>query len=315
MKLLKHWRVKGAIQGALSALPGGKWVNDQLQLVAGDLRDFDTNVSRKVEDWAGIVAYLDSAGFGRLEGRDFVEIGTGWYPTLPMCFVLAGARTVHTVDLNPHLSAAMSFRALVALRRHLGLIAERSARSLEAVQATYDRLARTRDVDALLAAGRISYKAPQDAARLDWMGDESVDVVYSNSVLEHVVPAAIGPIMCEANRVLKREGVMVHAVACNDHYAHFDRDISFVNYLSYSENAWRRWNNDLLYQNRLRAPDFLRIATESGFRIIHEAHAVRPGTREALANMKVAPEFRHYSLDDLAATTVDFVASKSGTEL
>jgi hypothetical protein len=35
---------------------------------------------------------------------------------------------------------------------------------------------------------------------------------------------------------------------------------------------------------------------------------VRPGTREALTAMKVAARFSHYAPDDLAATTVNFVA-------
>ena len=99
-------------------------------------------------------------------------------------------------------------------------------------------------------------------------------------MLEHVTPAALPSIMRESWRVLRDNGLMVHGVACNDHYAHFDPTISFVNYLQFSERRWRWFNNDLNYQNRLRAPDFLRAARESGFEILHEARAVRPRTRE-----------------------------------
>jgi hypothetical protein len=42
-----------------------------------------------------------------------------------------------------------------------------------------------------------------------------------------------------------------------------------------------------------------------------KARDIRPGIREALAEMRVAPMFRHYSPDDVASTTVDFVAGKS----
>ena len=116
--------------------------------------------------------------------------------------------------------------------------------------------------------------------------------------------------MQEASRVLKNDGLMVHAVACNDHYAHFDRSISFVNFLAFNEEQWKLWNNPIQFQNRMRAPEFLDIARGCGFRIVHEARAVRPGTREALRTMRIAREFEHFSTEDLAATTVDFVARK-----
>ena len=185
-----------------------------------------------------------------------------------------------------------------------------SHRPAGAVREMFNRLIKTDRLDQLLVAADVRYHAPQDAAKLDWIPDGSVDMVYSNSVFEHILPAKIVGLMREAWRVLKPDGLMVHAVACNDHYAHFDKNISFVNYLQYSERQWRFWNSRLHYQNRLRASDFIKCAQDSGFRILHQARAIRPGTREALSRMRIAPQFHRYDPDDLAATTVDFVAAK-----
>ena len=69
-------------------------------------------------------------------------------------------------------------------------------------------------------------------------------------------------------------------------------------------------DNSLNYQNRLRSIDFTRMAQEAGFRIAHEERGVRPGSREALQSMKVAPEFQQYAFDDLGAATVHFIAAK-----
>ncbi len=88
------------------------------------------------------------------------------------------------------------------------------------------------------------------------------------------------------------------------------RSISFLNYLQDSEKQGRLWNSRLNYQNRLRAPDFIRYAVQAGFTIVHEARTVRPGSREALAKLRIAPEFRPYDREELVATSVHFAAPK-----
>jgi SAM-dependent methyltransferase len=309
--VIRQWRVKGLIQQFLSLMPAGERINDRLQSTVGDLRNFEGNIGLKVSDWTGIMAYLREVRRNNLEGQTVLEIGTGWYPTLPVCFALAGARCIYTVDLTPHLNAQQTLRMLNALEPQLGRIAEFSGRQPAAVEQTYEQLRKAGNLKRLLEVANIRYHAPQDAANLDWMPAGSVDIVYSNSVFEHVVPSVIPVIMREAWRVLQNNGLMVHAVACNDHYAHFDKRISFINYLQYSDRQWRLWNNRLNYQNRLRAPEFIKFAKDCGFRILHEARAIRPGTREALSKIRLAPEFTGYSPDDLAATTVDFVAAKT----
>jgi SAM-dependent methyltransferase len=309
-RLILDWRVKSLIQATLGAVPGGRWTNNKLQTLLGDLRDFEDNVGRKVDDWVGLISYLQAVQRNNLAERPLLEIGPGWYPTLPLCFVLAGVERIYTVDLTRHLNEPLTFRMLSALEPQLGRIASLSGQTETAVRDRYAQLRQCNGAEQLLAAANVHYYAPQDAAKLDSIASGSLDLVYSNSVFEHVFPQAIPGLLRESWRVLKPDGLIMHAVACNDHFAHFDKRISFVNYLRYTEQQWRWWNSSLNYQNRLRAPDFIRMTQDNGFRILHEARAVRPGTREALATMLVAPQFSGYSSDDLAATTVDFVAAK-----
>jgi hypothetical protein len=116
--------------------------------------------------------------------------------------------------------------------------------------------------------------------------------------------------MTEAHRILKPGGLMLHNIGCNDHYAFVDPTISFVNFLQFSESKWRLWNNSLLYQNRMRAPEFLELSEQAGLPVILTRTHVRDGTREALTRLEIAPEFRRFSTEDLAYTTLDFVARK-----
>jgi hypothetical protein len=102
----------------------------------------------------------------------------------------------------------------------------------------------------------------------------------------------------------------VHCVNCGDHYAYFDQNITAINYLQYSSSEWRLWNNDLLFQNRLRPQDFLQIAGQAGFSILTVKQKPNPKLLAGLASMKVADDFAKYSLGELASTSLDFVARK-----
>lgn len=311
---MADWRVKGLIQAVLGAVPGGIWVNDQLQLKVGDLKRFDQNLAAKVADWCGMVTHLQAVNRHDLRGKSVMEIGSGWYPGFPLMFCLIGVGRLITVDLSRHLSPELTLRLVARLKIHLPDIAAAAKQDLAEVEQRYARLAAARDFDELAAIANLEYLAPQDASRMTMLANDSLDMVYSNDVLEHVSPEVMPAIMRESYRLVRNGGIIVHGVACNDHYAHFDKSISFINYLQFSQADWKLWSNDINYQNRLRASDFVRIATDAGFKLIFDNRAVRPGCREALATIKVDSAFSRYTAEDLVTTTIDFIAEKQHPE-
>src|SRR5262249_34295281 len=119
-------------------------------------------------------------------------------------------------------------------------------------------------------------------------------------------------IMQEAARVLRPGGLAIHSVNCGDHYAYFDKRITQINYLSYTEAEWAFWNNDIQYQNRLRPQDLIEIVDRAGLSIILKKHKALPKLLEQLKTMKIAPEFQKYPPEQLACTSIDFVAQKAG---
>jgi SAM-dependent methyltransferase len=288
--------------------PGGVRINTRLQHVFGSLRDFDGHIAGKISDWATTMGYLSSVGF-RVGGARLMEIGTGWHPALPLCFILAGARSIATFDIVRLLGETETFRLLGSLDMYVPKIAELAGESTATVHARLMELRRTRNLAELLSKSCINYFAPVDG-RATGLKLDSIDLVYSNSVLEHVPPEVICGLMEESFRVLKPGGLVLHNVGCNDHYAFFDKSISFVNFLQYGEREWRIWNNPIQYQNRLRAPEFVDLAIQAGFEIIGKKTHVRPGTMEALAQLRIAPQFNRFSRDEVAATTVDFIGRK-----
>ncbi len=310
------WRVKGAMQKALGVVPGGEWLHYRLQRRFGGLRQFEKELETKVDDWRIMVRRLSDAGMP-IAGIDLLEVGTGWYPTFPFACYLGGARRIETVDLNRHLKPDLVRACLTGLRRHVPEIArlcdvdERAV--VERYEAMSSKLSGACDLEAI-SAGAIRYRAPGDATRTG-LPAASIDCIFSNSVLEHVPPDAIDAMYGESMRILRPGGVMFHSVNCGDHYAYVDSRISQLNYLKFSDRAWRFWNNAFLYQNRLRANEFVDRAVAAGFGI--DLDTGRPHERRLaeLASIDIDPMFLAIERERLCITSVDLIARKPRVDM
>lgn len=301
------WRVKALVQGTLSRLPMGESVNDWLQRLAGGRKDMDQHIQSKVrDDWLVHMENLRSLDFS-VQGRDMMEIGSGWLPVMPLCFALAGVRRCYTLDLNRHLRPEAVIQALRGMEPYLAEIAGAAGIPEATVRVRWSAWLALGDGQKVLDAAGIEYRAPADATRCG-LPDGSLGLVFSNSVLEHVPAEILSALMVEAVRVLAPDGLALHCVNCGDHYAYFDRNITPIHYLRFSEREWRRWNNDILFQNRLRPVDFIESAQLAGLEVVLNRFRPRPELLQALPGMPIAPEFQRYSPEQLCATSIDFAA-------
>ncbi|WP_201313955.1 class I SAM-dependent methyltransferase [Dyella sp. EPa41] len=306
-----HWRAKGVLQKVLGHVPGGEQAHYLLQRRFGGLRDFRREFDIKMDDWRLMAGHLQAAG-RPIEGARLFEIGSGWYPTFPFACYLGGARQVITVDLNRHIKPELVRDCADHLARHTRLIAEACGVPEGDVQRRQQQLAaRLHQGDDVGHAtdGVVVYDAPADASRTSLPGQQ-VDCVFSNSVLEHVFPDAVDGIYREAMRILAPGGIMFHSVNCGDHYAYVDRRINQLNYLQYSDREWRQWDNAFLYQNRMRAYEFVDRAVQAGFDIVLNTECAREKRLAELANMKVHPQFAHIPPERLCVTSIDFIGRK-----
>jgi hypothetical protein len=290
-----------------------------LQRLGGGLKKFASECDSKVDDWRLMMGHLRAANVPLKETR-LLEMGTGWYPTFPFCLYLAGAGRVDTLDLNPYLKPEMTLALAERLESHLTVIAEESGRTESDIRTLHARLLRSlRQAGALSAQqllreateGVVHYAAPADAARTGFDAG-TIGVVFSNSVLEHVPRAIIQDCFVEAFRILEPRGIVLHSVNCGDHYAYVDSKVHQLHYLKYSDAAWKKWNNAFLYQNRLRAVDFTKMAEDAGFQVEIDTSTPRPERLRQLDAIDVDPVFSRYTREQLCITTIDFVGRKPG---
>ena len=109
----------------------------------------------------------------------------------------------------------------------------------------------------------IKYIAPTDASKTDYL-DGYFDCCVSTYTLEHIPRSSIVSIFTELKRIIKKGGLICASIDYSDHYAHTDSSISALNYLSFSDAEWEKYNHRSHYQNRLRHYDYEEIFNELG---------------------------------------------------
>jgi Methyltransferase domain len=293
------WLLKAATQGAISLLPGRHRLNRTFQeRLTGSLVLTEARFEAKVAQCAH---HLRS--FRQVKGTDHgprtaFELGTGWYPIVPVGLALAGAERVATIDVSPLLDRERVARVLDLYARALGegwldLPGVDHARAEALVEGARARREGS-PAELLEVLGVTPLVGDARAASLP---PGSIDLIVSNNVLEHIAADMLAGVLAELRRLAAPGAVMDHFIDHSDHYAHFDRSITEFNYLRYPPALWRLVNNRLHYQNRLRASDYRRLVERAGFRVVAEQS--ERGAASELAAVRLATPFLRYTQADL----------------
>lgn len=293
---MRKWILKAIVQKIISWMPFShrinylfqKYVTKGVRLSEAYLEDKLVHFSHHARLWEG-----------SLKGKIVLELGTGWYPIVPVCFFLTGAESIYTVDITPFLTPAkvrQSIQALIRLQREGRLSAfliplpERWAQ-LEAIEKQ-----NSGNLSELLTQLRIQYLVT-DARRLP-LKDGSIDFITSNNTFEHIYPEVLKAILEEFKRVLRPGGRMSHFIDMSDHFAHLDPGITIYHFLRFSKKQWDRIDNTIQPQNRWRLRQYRDLYRQLGISILKEEN--RPGDIAALRTVPVHPEFSGMEEVDLA---------------
>ena len=307
---MSKWIIKTAVQRAISWLPQSyKWNMLFQRYVAKTLHIQPAVFEGKLEDCRMHLDHYRKFSPQPKASFRVVELGTGWWPVLPIGLYLCGAEEIWTYDISPLLQQDTFARVLeLYLDFHRD---GRLARLLPGIRpdriALFPELVTRSAVEspaAILASLKI-HAVVRDARQTD-LPAKSIDLVYSNCCFEYFPLSLQAGFHAEFKRIAAKDSVISHFVGIGDQFSNFDRTVSMFNYLKFTTRQWRFLSNPLIPQTRLRASDYRRAIEQAGFNVLVQ-HNIN-GAKEDLAKIKLAPEFRHYSEEDLLACFTWLVA-------
>ncbi len=301
---MPHWLLKAGGQGVVSVLPGGRTLNRWLQ--AGVTRSTRFQPAEFERKLASAEKHL---GHARKHGRaagglSCLELGTGWYPVVPVALWLGGASSVETWDIDGHVSAERIRTVFAAFverwrsNRLADLLPSLKPERLAALTAILESGPTGRASELLKAAG---VRAFVGDVRLRAPSAPRLDLIVSDETLEHVAPGLIDALFRKFREVAAPGAVMSHFINLQDHYASFDNALSPYHFLRYSPAGWRLFNNRLQYQNRLRQSEYEALHAGANWRVI-SAVGDR-GTAADLAALKIHADFGRFAPEDLLVKT------------
>ncbi len=303
---MRRWLAKAALQRGLGFLPQGERVNYLFQRHVTRSLPTDESVFRRKFARAvqHLRAYEEHGPGTRAADAVFYEFGVGWDLAIPLSYAALGVARQVLVDIRPSARAELVNDSIAAFERLWDELQAEAGRELRPLTDA------VRDVSELEERLGILYLAPRDA-RATGLPAESVDFVSSTDVCEHVPADDLAAIFRECQRLLRPGGAFSCRIDLQDHYAYFDRRLSPYNFLRFSDPAWRLFNSPLHYQNRLRAPDYLRLVREAGFELVAE----RPSgpSEDGLAQLRSLPlatSFRGYAPEEAGVTVLSLVARR-----
>lgn len=297
---MPHWLLKSGIQRFIAALPASHRWNEVFQKHFTRSLDFP---ACRFEDRLSFckrhLEYFRQQRPRAADGWTVIEIGTGWYPVVPLGLYLSGAGSIWTYDLFPTLSVG---RVADLLGRFVGY--HRDGR-LEAFLPGYrrDRLTRLEELLTMRAPNpcamleRIGINARVGNAQESRLPDCSIDFFTSTGVLQYIPRDILKQVLAEFKRLSTPSAVHIHYMDLADQFSYFDNKITPLNFLQYSSRSWKYLGSPLTWANRLRLPDYLEIFAETGYRILQENRS--SGSPELLRQIKLAPEFRKYAPEEL----------------
>lgn len=292
------------MQKAISQLPGKERINYLFQKhVTKGVQLTDQHFGWKIGHAQDHIKHFAANSVLPKAEISVLELGTGWYPIVPIALYLNGFNNIHSVDIYAWMNAKSQLAAIDKFFEW------HEAGKLQTflphiIEARWQKLAKIREERAQATIEGISKTIGlqhhlQDARNTDFEA-QRFGLICSNNTFEHIYASVLVDILKEFKRVAAPGGVMSHFVDLTDHFAHFDKTINEYHFLRFSEAEWQRIDNNIQPQNRLRWPDYEAMYKNLG--IGFHTEALRYGDAEKLNAVAIHSEFKKYSAQDLAIT-------------
>ncbi len=296
-----RWLAKAALQKGLSALPAAERANYVFQRhVTRTLPASEAALRRKMRRArTHFGAFLEHGS--RRADAVFYEFGVGWDLAVPLCLWVLGVERQVLTDVRPNVRLALVNETIRRLHRLVGELSTEESPGRDPGNAPVESL------QELEGRFGIVYLAPLDA-RATALPAASVDFVTSTNTFEHIPAEDVTPVLAECRRLVRPDGALSFRIDLCDHFSYHDSTVSPYAFLRYSARNWRLINSSLLFQNRLRHPDYVRAFEEAGLAVVTEERAgPTDDDLRTLAELDVADEFAGYTPQELGVRVLNVV--------
>ena len=92
------------------------------------------------------------------------------------------------------------------------------------------------------------------------------DACISSTTLEHLSIDDLKENFSLLKEIIKKDGIISAAIDYSDHYSHTDKNIGNLNFLKFEEVEWKKYNTQMLFQNRLRHQDYREFFKLQGYK-------------------------------------------------
>ena len=299
------WIAKAVAFQALSRLPGGQAVYHAAQRrLTGTTRLTEQRLTGKIEQtlryWDWLRANNSAAWLAR---ASHLDLGAGWFPSVPMSFYALGTPRQYLVDITPHITPAAVVETVEVFRSVAPRLPAKFARMPEIP-------VRGLTLPAMLEAFGMIYAAPYDQLAKQIAG--TVGFVTATSMLFHMDRPTLQQVFRDIYRLLEPGGCFLAQHYLRQLIDGLKSRTSPFFALRYSDWFWENvTKSPMMYYNRLKAPDYRELLEQAGFQVA--CLEVEPGLPEEFAwlnQARIHPMFARYSRDELAARYLFFVARK-----
>ena len=134
--------------------------------------------------------------------------------------------------------------------------------------------------------------------------DNSIDFIFSHSVMEHIKKNELNQLIKEMYRILKPHGVISHNINYKDHLG------ESLNNLRFSEQIWESdlFANSGFYTNRIPAIEMHQYFKNIGFNLVKEDFG--RWDKLPINRNNLAKEFKKFTNEELMRPTSRFIAIK-----
>jgi hypothetical protein len=307
---MPHWLIKSAIHRVISLMPQSQKCNEWFQERVTKSLELSPGAFEKRLEFCR--RYLDDFLALRpdcADGFNALELGTGWYPIVTIGLYLCGAHEIWSFDIHPLLRRSRLATVLKyfseydrdgKLQKFLPVVRpDRIAKLREALQ----HLDTDTPAESLV---RFNIHALIRDAQQTGLNPGTIDLFFSCAVFEYIPRRVQENLYAEFRRLATPGAVVIGYVSLWDEFSSFDKRLSPLNFLKYSSAAWKWFNSPLIPQTRLRIADYRAALVNSGYQIVKEVSNSAPPAQ--LDRICLAPEFRHYSREDLLVIDTWLVA-------